>query len=791
MSDGEELQSVEYRWQSSAFSGVRADVLSVRVDEALDAPYGAEVHLRLHDADADVAEMLGKDCVLTIARAPLARRVCGVVRTVGEGDDAFVDEQHARVVVVPAVWMLGLRRDTRMFQQKSVPEILETVLSEGLKPYGRQVALELGATYPTREYCLQYQESDLDFVHRLMEEEGISYAFDHEGEVELMVLRDENRAFAKVTTMPAGGVVELHEHGLYTRTTEPLHTFVRDHRHTTTAVAIRDADWTTQGHVVEAAQDGEDGLGRVRESYEHGEGRTLSISSYDEGARRYQQNDAVRQKAVRHEAHWVGGVVAAGVSRVTGFAPGLTFELRGHPTVGVDGQYLITRVVHVNESLEDGADPYHNRFECIPIGVTHRPTRRTKKPRIASIQTAVVTGPSGEEIHVDAHGRVKVRFHWDRENPADDTSSCWIRCQQAWAGQGWGSWWVPRVGMEVIVQFVDGDPDRPMVTGCVYNGENGTPYSLPDDKTKSTIKSNSSPGGGGFNELRFEDRAGSEQIYAHAQKDYDEEILNDHTTSVGNNQTNTVSVDQTQEIGANQTETVHGNQVMTVDGNRTVHVKSSFDETVDANETRLVNGTVTETIQGSETRTVNGGHTETINAGETRTVNGGQTQTVNGGQTETFNGGHTQTITGGSQVSITGSLLQNVSGGVTINTPGTFVVNADAGYTLKTPAGGKVIADGGWTVVAPGGQTQVDSFWDWTGGTWLASAGIKMGVTSFSSSITNIAISATLVSAGVKGLSLDHTDVSLKIGNVKVTTGTIDLKTRAIGLKTAAVEMIS
>jgi type VI secretion system secreted protein VgrG len=566
--------------------------------------------------------------------------------------------------------------------------------------------------------------------------------------------------------MPGGGVVELHEHALYARTTEPAHTFVRDHRHTTTAVAIRDADWTTQGHVVEASQDGEDGLGRVRESYEHGEGRTLSISSYDEGARRYQQNDAARQKTVRHEAHGVDGVVASGISRVTGFTPGLTFELRGHPTVGVDGQYLLTRVVHVNESLEDGADAYHNRFECIPIGVTYRPKRRTKKPRVASIQTAVVTGPSGEEIHVDEHGRVKVRFHWDRENPADDTSSCWIRCQQAWAGQGWGSWWVPRIGMEVIVQFVDGDPDRPMVTGCVYNGENGTPYSLPDEKTKSTIKSNSSPGGGGFNELRFEDRAGSEQIYAHAQKDYDEEILNDHTTSVGNNQTNTVSVDQTQEIGANQTETVHGNQVMTVDGNRTVHVKSNFDETVDANETRLVNGTVTETIQGSETRTVNGGHTETINAGETRTVNGGQTQTVNGGQTETFNGGHTQTITGGSQISITGSLLQDVSGGVTINTPGTFVVNADAGYTLKTPAGGKVIADGGWTVIAPGGQTQVDSWWDWTGGTWAQSAGIKMSMATLSTSITAISMSATAVSAATVGIGLSRK--SLKLENTAV-----------------------
>src|SRR5690606_38589492 len=170
------------------------------------------------------------------------------------------------------------------------------------------------------------------------------------------------------------------------------------------------------------------------------------------------------------------------------------------------------------------------------------------------------------------HGGIKVQFHWDREGQSDENSSCFVRVVQPWAGNGWGFVFLPRIGMEVAVNFVDGDPDRPMVVGCVYNGENVPPYGLPDDKTKSTVKTNSSPGGGGFNELRFEDAAGSEEIFIHAQKDFNEVVLNDHNTTVGNNQTNNVDVDQTQTVHGNQSETVDGNQDMSVGGNRTVAV---------------------------------------------------------------------------------------------------------------------------------------------------------------------------------------------------------------------------
>jgi len=329
------------------------------------------------------------------------------------------------------------------------------------------------------------------------------------------------------------------------------------------------------------------------------------------------------------------------------------------------------------------------------------------KPRVDGIQTAVVTGPSGEEIHVDEHGRIKVQFHWDRENPADETSSCWIRCEQDWSGPGWGFWWVPRIGMEVVVHFVDGDPDRPLVSGCVYNASNPTPYALPDEKTKSTIKSNSSLGGGGFNEFRYEDKAGEEEIFTHAQKDYDEVVENDHSTLVHHDQTNEVDNDQTQTIHNDQTERVDVDQTMSVGGNRDVHVEGNFDETVDGTETRQVTGDVTETFEANETRTVSADVTEDIAADETRTITGDQTEDIGGD--------HTQEITGASTVTISGSLTRTVTGGIQSTTPAAHTLIANGGMDVTAAAGVKWKATGGATIIAPGGVTWIDGNNDWFG----------------------------------------------------------------------------
>jgi len=752
------LHNARFHFESAGLAGVAMDVVSAQVVEALSEPYGAELVIGIEDPDADASLLLGADCVLTVERPEgEVRRLCGIIRAVHEG--MVVEElTRARVVIVPALWFLSRRRDTRIFQDMTAVEILEEVLGDALGGYSRSIESSLDGEYPTREYCVQYAETDLDFCHRLMEEEGIFYTFDHEGEQEVMTLYDVNASCPLLPTADGSGGVPFRTQDLQILN-EPAQLIHRAHAHTTTSVVVRDWDWTKGGMMtLEAESRGEDAAGRDRESYEHGEGRSLTVGDYSGTAYGAQDGDA--QALKRKEAFEVEGVTLHGISWVQTMAPGARFSVTDHPTIGVDGDYLVTRVIHTNlagDQLLPGGSPgvrYQNVFEAIPVATPYRPPRRMPKPTIPSVQTAVVTGPSGEEIHVDEHGRIKVQFHWDRVGANDEHSSCWIRVEQAWAGPSWGFWWVPRIGMEVVVQFVDGDPDRPLVTGCVYDGTNATPYPLPDEKTKSTIKSNSSLGGGGFNEFRFEDAAGSEEIYTHAQKDYNEVVENDHNTLVHHDQTNTVDNNQTQEIHVDQIEMVHGNQEMTVDGDRTVVVHSNFDETVDGTETRHVVGDVTETFDANETRTVTGDVTEDISGSETRTISGSQTETIDAS--------HSRTISGSSTETITGSLAQNADAGITTTTPASYNVVAVGGYNVTAPGGMTLTAQAGLTIVAPAGLTQVDNRDFWTGNEIISPGvaaisiiGIKIEETAIVTGVTSAKVEATGFACATDNLMLD------------------------------------
>jgi type VI secretion system secreted protein VgrG len=694
-----------YHLDTESFAG-KVVIERVHIEEALDETYRAELEIVVEQEDADVTQLLGQNCVIRIERTPLERKLCGLIHEVHEGIGDERARAHARIVVAPALALLRLRRNTRMFQEKTVPEILEAVLNDGLGPYSREISVELEETYEAREYCLQYQESDLDFVHRLMEEEGIGYTFTHDGDKEVLVLFDKNETCPVLETFPPGGLLELHATNLNIADKEPILQFHRYHRPTTTSVVIRDHEWTRSELYVEGEERGLDELGVDREVYEHGLDRKLAIGGYDAGARKYQKEDSAGQAKIRREAHVGRALVGFGSSRVVCMRPGTTFEVASHPDMPLVGRYLLTKVVQSGH-CEPGADAagtvYENLFECIPAHIAHRPVRRTPRPTIEGIQTAVVTGPSGEEIHVDEHGRIKVQFHWDRENPADETSSCWVRVKQEWAGSGWGFWWVPRMGMEVVVHFIDGDPDRPLVTGAVYNANNALPYALPDEKTKSTIKSNKSIGGGGFNELRFEDKAGSEEIYTHAQKDYNEVVEHDHNTLVHANQTNEVDGDQDQTVHGNQDERVDGTQDMSVGGNRTVHVEGNFDEKVDGTETRHVAGAVSETFGASETRSIAADVTEDISASETRTISAAQSETITGSRTQTISGSGTQTIGA--------ALTETVTGGITQLTTASYTLTAVGGNTINTPASLVWTALGGMTCISPGGMIRTDFEW--------------------------------------------------------------------------------
>jgi len=416
----------------------------------------------------------------------------------------------------------------------------------------------LHGTHPSREYCVQYRESDLDFISRLMEEEGIYYYFEHAENTHVLVMTDHASVHPPVT---GSGVLPYQPRNAGRLTAEHLFAFHYRERLRPGTATLRDYNFKRPAQDLEGRHQGDSVAGL--EVYDY-------PGSYETAA--FGQTLArIRLQELRTPAQ-----TAAGESTCHNLLPGQFFTLAGHLRYTLNQRYLLTEVrttgaqpQALEETAAGGGSEFSNTFACIPWRVPYRPPRVTPRPRVQGSQTAIVVGPAGEEIYTDEHGRVKVQFHWDRVGRRDEHSSCWIRVSQAWAGPAWGSMVIPRIGQEVIVDFLEGDPDRPIITGRVYHGTNRAPYPLPANKTRSTLKSNSSKGGGGSNELRFEDAKGAEQLYIHAQKDQDNVVENNETTKVGVDRTETVGKNETITIGANRTETVGANERISIGANKT------------------------------------------------------------------------------------------------------------------------------------------------------------------------------------------------------------------------------
>jgi type VI secretion system secreted protein VgrG len=553
-------------------------VRRVVLEERMDRPYEAVLELTNDDTSADPLALLGQPAVLSIERHT-TRDVQGVIRRVergqsGQGQSGRSDRSvSARVFLVPALWTLSQSRNTRIFQDKKVTEILQEVLEAGLGPFQREVQLDLQGTYQAREYCVQWEESDLDFCHRLMQEEGIWYHFDHSGDAEKMVLGDSASSFEGLETQD-GNPVPYTPVGQGSSPVEAVMELVSGRQLVPNKAVVREYDWTRPATEFkgEAELSGDAAASAdepAMEEYVHGP--SVHFSQYSSPA--FAGNDANFQASMMKARRQTEIEVARATSELTLASPSLRFELTGHPHAELDREWLVVAVRHEGEGASDGGGEggveYVNHLELIPADVDWRPRRTQWKRRVHSVLTATVVGPSGEEIYTDVHGRIKVQFHWDREGQKDEHSSCFLRSMQPWAGQGWGFVFLPRIGMEVVVTFVDGDIDRPLVIGTVYHGTNTPPYPLPDDKTKSTIKSNSTPGGDGFNELRFEDAAGHEEIFIHAQKDMNETILNNHSRSVGANETISVTGNRTKSVDKNENVTIKGSHKTTIQGSET------------------------------------------------------------------------------------------------------------------------------------------------------------------------------------------------------------------------------
>lgn len=471
----------------------------------------------------DFDKALGQNCSLTFKNYGTQRHFSGMLveaEWLGAKDKYYA----YRLVLRPTVWLLSRKTDCRIFQHKTAPDIIKKVLE------GFTTKFSLNGSHPEREYCVQYRETDLAFITRLMEEEGIYYYFEHTGDNHTMVLVDGPSGHKDVPDLSKVPFVNLGGSDRHDR--QHLNLWSAERRYRSGKVTLRDynflkpsSDLTGEAKAADAKYS-----------------KVQQLEYYDYPGRYKEKKEGEDYAKVRIEADQAKDRRRHAQGDAMSLLPGGLVTLEKHPTkTGENKQYLVVKATHMfeAESYRSGGpgsgtgDIYRGAYEFLPKDVPFRLPMITPRPLIHGVQTAVVTGKSGEEIDVDDLGRIVVQFHWDREGKKDEKSSLRIRVAQCWSGKKWGGQIIPRIGQEVVVEFLEGDPDRPLVIGTVYNKDYELPYELPANKTQSGLKSNSSKGGNGYNEFMFEDLKNSEKIRMHAQKDHEVTILNSETTEIG------------------------------------------------------------------------------------------------------------------------------------------------------------------------------------------------------------------------------------------------------------------
>jgi type VI secretion system secreted protein VgrG len=609
-------------------------------------------------------EIVGKNVTFCVARSAGPPRVFnGFVSKFSAGPVTRTRKyRRYQAEVVPWLWFLTRTTDCRIFQQKTVPEIIEQIFSDlGFRDY----AMNLRGQYPQRTYCVQYRESDFNFVSRLMEDEGIFYRFDHQNDKHVLVLADSKSAYpwCEEKNVRYQHAESFHAHE------ERVGQWSRQYAFCSGRQAHTDYNFETPRV---------DLMSNVASVVDVPRNKGLEL--YDYPGEYEDPADGRRLAKIRMEEEEARYDVAQGKSSCRTLTPGTKFCLREHPDQAENGRgRLITSVRHYAvEPAEYETGPehgrtefdYYNEFTTVPESVVFRAQRLTRKPLVEGPQTAVVVGPPGEEIYPDQYGRVKVQFPWDREGKRDENSSCWIRVSQTHAGKNWGHMDLPRIGEEVIVDFLEGNPDRPIITGRVYNAENMPPFALPAGKTRrgNTTKTYL---GGGYNEMSMDDTAGKEQIRVNAQSNMD--------TNVNNNQTLVVGVDRTAKIGNNDGLKVGNNSTESVGNNKSVTVGNNMNVNVGK---RLV---------------VNAGTSITLKCGASRIyMNAGGVITITGTIITTAAAANASVI----------APLTEVVGGVMLTTIG-GAVNMLQGAVVKVGALGLCSISGGKTDVVASGENQI------------------------------------------------------------------------------------
>jgi type VI secretion system secreted protein VgrG len=604
---------------------------SMVVREQLGRPFLIVAELSSADPDIPLNGLIGQPVVVRLSLLDGSARYFHAVVSrfsyVGSGPVYA----HYRAELVPWLWILTRSSDCRIFQGLSAPEVLQHVLRDrGGKAYESR----LSESHPALEYCVQYRETDFNFVSRLLEQEGIAYFFRHDEEAGSLVLVDAMESFEAA---PGCAELDFREVGGAEPQKEVITRWMAERELPTSAYATNDYNPLSPRTDLHSP---------LANAQEHA---FNDREVYDPPGEYGERSEGERLARLRLEELQTPGEVVRAETSCFRLGAGHVFSLRGHPRADQNRKYLVTAL-----DLSWDAGEFHSeprgapvsscQFTAIPASQAFRPARTTPKPLIQGPQPALVVGPPGEEIHTDEHGRVKVHFFWDRAAPADDQATCWIRVAQPWAGRKWGAITLPRIGQEVLVSFLEGDPDRPIILGSVYNAENQPPYELPANKTVSTLKSRSSPGGGGFNEIRFEDKKGSEQIFVHGEKNQDIRIKNDVYEWVGND------------------------RHLVVKNNQLEHVESSRDEVVDADHRERIGKDRHLKVEGKEAKA----------------VGGSLSLTVEGDVIEAFRSDHSESTTGDTYIKA-GNVIIESTGNITLKVGGSFIAIEATGITISAP----------------------------------------------------------------------------------------------------------
>lgn len=632
------MSAAIFELRTERYDGGQLAVVSFQGIEGISRPFSFEILCSGTGVDAASleADVVGRSATFELCGEGDARRsIHGVVRRVraeGVGGDAEGRHRY-RLWLAPRLWALGQNRNSRIFQDRTVREIVDQIFAESRIPCRHDL---VGSSSP-RPYCVQYQESDLRFVERILAEEGLVYFFDHQGDADggdVVVLADDTRLCAPIAGAPE--LVFRDSSGMVERG-EEVRRFQLEDRVRPRSVLLREFDFRRPSLdlVGEAATPGtHDELVPPPRALDRGDAPLLRM--YDHHTELGEEHADAGALAARHlEQHRARAEVGTGRSRCRRLEPGRWFELTGAALHEHDGRYLVVRVRHEGRHPERGgtADPalevYANRFECVRADVAHRPPRPRRRLQQV-LETAIVVGPAGQEIYTDAHARIKVQFHWDRQGRRDERSSCWLRVMQAWAGAGWGFQFIPRVGMEVLVMFAGGDTDRPIVIGCAYNAAHPPPFPLPAEKTKSGIRTDSTRGGGGHNELSFEDRRGWEQVYVRAEKDLQAQVKNDLYGAVEGSSTYRVGKNHVVQVGERSLTNVGGNAVTVVDGDSHSAIGGNLNESVNGAASRRVAGECSQTATGRGSERWESSLDRWVGADLTCTVDGARHERVGG-----------------------------------------------------------------------------------------------------------------------------------------------------------------